>query len=52
MHHHPLHTAFPRCLSAQPGAAGTGTALAAVPMVKALAGSTPLVLDSPHSGTH
>lgn len=52
MHHHPLHTAFPRCLSAQSGVAGTGAALAPVPMVKALAGSTPLVLDSPHSGTH
>ena len=52
MHHHPLHTAFPRCLSAQPGVAGTGGALAPVPLVKALAGSTPLVLDSPHSGTH
>ncbi len=52
MHHHPLHPAPHRCLSAEPGAAGTGDSTPAQPMVKALAGSTPLVLDSPHSGTH
>ena len=53
----------PRFLNAAPGAAsGTGTGPltdsaasachGAQPMVTSIAGSTPLVLDSPHSGTH
>ena len=45
----------PRFLNAAPGAAsGTGQATChgAQPMVTSIAGSTPLVLDSPHSGTH
>lgn len=50
--HPPLLHPFPRCLSAQPGAAGTGDPVPGAPLVKALAGNTPLVLDSPHSGTH
>ena len=49
----------PRLLNAAPGA-GTGTGPASIPatdpsdqpMVTRVAGSTPLVLDSPHSGTH
>ena len=44
-----------RLLNAAPGAntgTGTGTARSAQPLVTRIAGSTPLVLDSPHSGTH
>lgn len=47
-----MHTALKlirhRYQQAQPGDTGAG---AAQPMVKSIAGSTPLVLDSPHSGT-
>ena len=44
-----------RLLNAAPGAntgTGTGIARSAQPLVTRIAGSTPLVLDSPHSGTH
>ncbi|NMM91330.1 N-formylglutamate amidohydrolase [Rhodococcus sp. SRB_17] len=42
-----------RFQNAQPGASGeAGAACRPPPMVTRIAGSTPLVLDSPHSGTH
>ena len=41
-----------RLLNAAPDATPASPASAAPPMVTRIAGSTPLVLDSPHSGTH